>query len=258
MAADAWVFLGALARDTRRIRLGSLVSPVTFRHPSVLAKMAASLDHLSGGRAELGIGAGWLEAEHAAYGFEFADIATRMDVLEEQIEIVHRQWTEESFDFSGEHYRLVDSQARPQPVSAPHPNLIVGGSGGKRSARIAARWADEFNLSSSSPELAREKFAALDEACRAAGRDTASLTKSAMVGVLVGADKGELRKREQQLLDALGGDVEEEHVVPRLGEHLRHGDADVARPDDRDPAAHRSPSIERRASATRSEAWPSP
>ncbi|MGH8573564.1 MAG: TIGR03560 family F420-dependent LLM class oxidoreductase, partial [Gammaproteobacteria bacterium] len=134
---DAWSTLSALAAVTSRIRLGSLVSPATFRHPSVVAKSAATADHISGGRVELGLGAGWYEAEHEAYGFEFPDTGTRMDVLGEQLEIVHRQWTEESVDFDGRHYKLKGVHALPKPVQRPHPPIIVGGSGRRRTVGLA-------------------------------------------------------------------------------------------------------------------------
>src|SRR5205807_8064243 len=122
-----------------------LVSPATFRHPSVLAKMVVTVDHVSGGRAELGIGAGWHEPEHRAYGFPFPPTSTRMEILEEQIETIHRSWHSGPFDFEGTHYRLEGLDALPKPIQHPHPNLIVGGSGGRRSAELAARWADEYN-----------------------------------------------------------------------------------------------------------------
>ena len=167
---DAWATLNALAAITSRLRLGTLVSPATFRHPSVLAKMVVTADHVSGGRVELGLGAGWLEAEHRAYGFPFAGTRTRMDVLAEQLEIVHRSWKPGPFSFHGEHYTLEELEALPKPVQQPHPPLIVGGSGGPRSLRLAARWADEYNMPFASPERCREVRAALDEACRNEGR----------------------------------------------------------------------------------------
>src|SRR5262249_49355839 len=127
MSADAWVFLGGLARDTRRIRLGSLVSPVTFRHPSVLAKMAATLDHTTDGRAELGIGAGWLESEHAAYGFPFGNPAQRVDLMEEQLQVIAGLWSQDPFTFSGVHHHLQDCRFTPKPVQRPRLPILVGG-----------------------------------------------------------------------------------------------------------------------------------
>ncbi|MEA2411038.1 MAG: hypothetical protein QOC77_1599 [Thermoleophilaceae bacterium] len=173
---DAWATLSALAAITTTLRLGTLVSPATFRHPSLLAKMVVTADHVSGGRVELGIGAGWLEAEHTAYGFRFEPTRVRMDVLAEQLEIVHRSWKPGPFSFDGEHYRIEDLDALPKPVQQPHPPLIVGGSGGPRSLALAARWADEYNTPFASPEKCRELRARLDDACEAAGREPLPLS----------------------------------------------------------------------------------
>src|SRR5215211_1184787 len=133
-ALDAWATVCGLGAVTSMVRLGTLVSPATFRHPSVLAKMVVTADHISGGRVELGIGTGWNEAEHRAYGFDFPPMRTRMDRLAEQIEIVHRSWTEETFSFRGEHWTVEDLDARPKPVQSPHPPLLMGGSAGPRAA----------------------------------------------------------------------------------------------------------------------------
>ena len=142
---DAWATLAALATRTSRIRLGTLVSPATFRHPSVLAKNVVTVDHISGGRAELGIGAGWNEYEHRAYGFPMPPTGARMAILAEQLEIIRRSWTEDAFSFAGEHYQVDDLRAQPKPVQQPRPTLLVGGSGGPRSMALAARFADEYN-----------------------------------------------------------------------------------------------------------------
>jgi F420-dependent oxidoreductase-like protein len=173
---DAWATLIALAAITSTLRLGTLVSPATFRHPSVLAKMAVTADHVSGGRVEVGLGAGWLEAEHRAYGFPFEPTRVRMDVLAEQLEIVHRSWEPGPFSFSGEHYRIEDLDALPKPVQQPHPPLIVGGSGGPRSLKLAAQWADEYNTPFASPDECRELRGRLDDACESAGRDRLPLS----------------------------------------------------------------------------------
>ena len=166
-AADAWVYLAALARDTRRIRLGTLVSPATFRHPSVLAKLAASLDHLSDGRAELGLGAGWLEAEHEAYGFQFASAKERVDLLEEQLQVIGGLWTGEVFSHAGPHYRLQECRFTPMPVQEPHPPLIVGGRpASKRMPRLAARYAQEYVVSLPTPEECESVARVLDGRCR--------------------------------------------------------------------------------------------
>lgn len=142
---DAWTVLGALGAVTTTLRLGTLVSPATFRHPSTLAKAVVAADHASGGRIELGIGAGWNEREHEAYGFPFPPLRERIDRLEEQLEIVHGHWADGPFSFSGRHYELRDLDAQPKPLQRPHPRLIMGGGAAPRSARLAARWADEYN-----------------------------------------------------------------------------------------------------------------
>src|SRR5215208_6185300 len=164
-ALDAWTTIAGLAAVTSTVRLGTLVSPATFRHPSVLAKSAVTADHISGGRVELGMGAGWNAAEHRRYGFPFPPTRERMDIFAEQLEIVHRQWKGGPFSFEGEHYRLVDSDPRPKPVQSPHPPLIVGGSGGRRSVALAARWADEYNTVSPSPADCRALKQRIVDAC---------------------------------------------------------------------------------------------
>jgi F420-dependent oxidoreductase-like protein len=201
---DAWTTLAALAAVTSRVRLGTLVSPATFRHPSVLAKSAVTVDQVSGGRAELGIGAGWLEAEHRAYGFPFAKTGVRMDVMAEQMEIVARSFAAERFSFKGEHYEIDDLDARPKPLQRPRPPIIVGGRGGRRSLALAARWADEYNTFSASVEEIRQRRDAFAEAWADAGRDPASLRFSAMVGALVGADEAELSERVDRLAEWQG------------------------------------------------------
>jgi F420-dependent oxidoreductase-like protein len=192
-ALDAWTTLAGLAAVTTRLRLGTLVSPATFRHPSVLAKAVATVDHISGGRVELGLGAGWHEREHAAYGFAFADLRTRMDVLEEQLQVVHGAWADEPFTFAGEHYRLADLRAEPKPVQRPHPPLIMGGNAGPRAARLAATYADEYNTVFASVEEIRDRKARIDAACRARGREP--IPFSVMTGVVVGETRADVRER---------------------------------------------------------------
>ncbi len=153
IAADAWVFLGALARETSRIRLGTLVSPVTFRHPSVLAKMAATLDHVSNGRAELGIGAGWFSQEHEAFGFSFPEAGPRVDLLEEQLQVITGLWSQDPFSHQGKHYQLHEARFTPKPKQRPRPTLIVGGSArAERLPRLAGRYADEYTITLPSVE----------------------------------------------------------------------------------------------------------
>jgi F420-dependent oxidoreductase-like protein len=207
---DAWTTLAALAARTSRIRLGTLVSPATFRHPSVLAKSVVTVDHVSGGRAELGLGAGWHDDEHRAYGFEMPPTATRMAILGEQLEVVHRSFTEEAFSFVGAHYRLEDLHALPKPVQRPHPPLLVGGGAGPRSLALAARWADEYNTTAATVEECRRRRGLLEAAWREAGRDPATVRLSLMTACIVGRDRGELRERVAavQAVTSRGGDPE--------------------------------------------------
>ena len=212
---DAWTVIAGLARDVPRIGLGVLVSPVTYRLPGNLAKVVLTADEMSGARVELGMGAGWHDDEHRRHGFPFPEIGERADMLEEALAIVHGLWEEpDGWSFSGKHWTIEDSLFRPKPSSLPgrnggRPNIITGGQGSPRAYRIAARWADEFNLSSTSPDDAPKKYAALDETLRAAGRDPSSLTHSAMAGVLIGRDREEIGRRERDLLAAFGGADEE-------------------------------------------------
>jgi F420-dependent oxidoreductase-like protein len=211
---DAWATISALAAITTKLRLGTLVSPATFRHPSVLAKMAVTVDHVSGGRVELGLGAGWLEAEHEAYGFPFAATKTRMDVLAEQLEIIHSQWKPGPFSFEGEHYRIENLDALPKAVQKPHPPLIVGGSGGPRSLALAARFADEYNTPFAAPERCRELRARLDEACEKEGRERLPLS---VMTRYEGADEA------AELL----GELEDAGVERVMLQHLDNADVEA-------------------------------
>ncbi len=205
---DAWTTLAALAAVTTRLRLGTMVSPATFRHPSVLARMATSVDHVSGGRVELGMGAGWFELEHRRGGFSFPDVRSRFDVFAEQVEIVVRSWSETGFEFAGEHYTLTAQTALPRPVQRPHPPLVLGGSARPRSAALAARFAQEYNTPGATPEDCADRRAALDLACRDAGRDPATLPLSVMTTCIIGADEAEADRRLRTVL-ALVGDERE-------------------------------------------------
>ena len=199
---DAWTTLAGLAARTSRIRLGTLVSPATFRHPSVLAKAAATVDRICGGRVELGLGAGWMELEHRAYGFDFPPASERVARFAEQLEIVHRLWTEDDVDFRGRFYTLESCTALPKPVQRPRPPIVVGGSALCGPARPAARFADEYNTFGASPEEAARRRKRLDEACEAESRDPATLPLSVMASFLIGEDERELRERAHRL----GGD----------------------------------------------------
>jgi F420-dependent oxidoreductase-like protein len=196
---DAWATIAALAAVTERLRLGTLVSPATFRHPAVLAKMAVTADHVSGGRVELGIGAGWWEREHEAYGIDLPEVGTRMDALEEQMELIRRYWEEGPFNYEGRHYRAKNLDALPKPVQEPRLPLILGGRGGPRSLRLAAALADEYNTAMATAAEVADIRRRLDEACEAADRDPKSLPLSMMTGWLVGTDEDELRDRASRL-----------------------------------------------------------
>jgi len=191
---DAWGTINALAARTTTLRLGTMVSPSSFRHPSVLAKLVATADHVSGGRIDLGLGTGWSEIEHRAYGFPFLSMKERMDVLEEQLEIIHDgHWSEGPFSFKGRYYELEDLKARPRPVQRPHPPLIMGGAAGPRAARLAARYADEYNTVMPSLDEIRERKANIDAACEKAGR--APIPFTIMSTAVIGADQAEYEDR---------------------------------------------------------------
>src|SRR3954470_2500910 len=204
---DAWATINALAARTTTLRLGTMVSPTSFRHPSILAKLATTADHVSGGRIELGMGTGWSEVEHRAYGFPFLSMKERMDVLEEQLAIIHDgHWGEGGFSFTGEHYELVDLDARPKPVQRPHPPLIMGGGAGPRAARLAARFADEYNTNFVTPEEVAERRGNIVAACEKAGREP--IPFSFMSGILIGADAAAVDRRRQEV-EAWGAPVPE-------------------------------------------------
>ena len=242
---DAWAVITALAAQTSTLRLGTLVSPVTFRHPSEVAKLAVAADHVSGGRVELGLGAGWNEREHAAYGFPFPELRVRMDMLAEQLEVVHGQWTSSPFSFAGEHYRLEALDAQPRPLQQPHPPLLMGGNAGPRAAALAARWADEYNTAFATLDELLPMKARVDAACEAVGREP--IPFSLMTGVLAGRDRAEYEERRRLLTERSGeapdggawitGTVDE--VAEQLGalrdagvarvmcQHLLHDDLDA-------------------------------
>ncbi len=208
-ALDAWGTINALAAVTGRLRLGTLVSPVTFRHPAVLAKLAVTADHVAGGRIEVGLGAGWNEREHAAFGFGLPEPAMRVELLAEQLEIVHRLWSGERFSFHGAHYRLDDVAAWPRPVQRPHPTLILGGEGGRRSVELAARWADEYNTIRATVQDCRVRAERLRAAWAQAGRHPAGVRLSVMTTCIVGTDRAEVAERTRRAAASVGaGDVD--------------------------------------------------
>lgn len=202
---DAWGTIIALSALTTELRLGTLVSPTSFRHPSILAKLVVTADHVSGGRIDLGIGAGWHEGEHEAYGFPFLATSSKVDVLEEQLEILTGTWGEDQFSFEGEHYALSGLNAQPKPVQRPHPPLIMGGNAGPRSAALAARFAAEYNTPFPSLEQIRRRKANIDQACERVGREP--MPFSVMTGVVLGADRSELEERARVLAAATGQDA---------------------------------------------------
>ncbi|MBA3779951.1 MAG: LLM class F420-dependent oxidoreductase [Chloroflexi bacterium] len=212
-ATDAWATLAGLARETSRLSLGTLVSPVTFRLPGNLAKVVTTVDEMSGGRAELGLGAGWNEEEHRQHGIPFPDLPERYDMLEEQLAIVHGLWTEpDGWTFEGRHWQVAHSMFRPRPVGRfgrRHPNIIVGGEGRSRGLALAARFADEYNISSAAPEKAARVVESLRQACGTAGRDPDQLVVSAMTGVLIAESETDLSDRVQAQIEMMGGDREE-------------------------------------------------
>jgi alkanesulfonate monooxygenase SsuD/methylene tetrahydromethanopterin reductase-like flavin-dependent oxidoreductase (luciferase family) len=197
---DAWATLAGLAASTTNLRLGTMVSPATFRHPSVLAKTVVTVDHIAGGgRVELGMGTGWLETEHTVHGFPFPTMGERFELLEEQIEIVRRQWGEDSLEFAGRHYRL-RGNALPKPISPP--NLIVGGRAKPRSLRLAARWADEYNL----VMMTAEECAAAVPQVLGAWRDARleRPTVSLMTSCIIGSDEVDLLERAHATAEVRG------------------------------------------------------
>jgi F420-dependent oxidoreductase-like protein len=195
---DAWITLAGLARETSRLRLGTLVSPITFRLPGPLAISVAQVDAMSNGRVELGIGAGWFDDEHRAYGIPFPSTRERFERLEEQLAIITGLWTTpvgQRFSYSGKHYQLADSPALPKPVQQPHPPIIIGGFGTKRTPALAARYAQEFNLSFAPLDVYRDQVTRVKQACTDAGRDPASLRTTAGLVACCGRDEAEFERR---------------------------------------------------------------
>ena len=208
---DAWTLLGALAASTERLRLGTMVSPVTFRLPAVLAKAATTVDRISGGRVELGMGAGWWDQEHRTHGIPFPAAPERFEMLEEQLEIVHGLWSEDVFSFEGRYYALEGCRFLPKPVQRPHPPIVLGGKGGPRLARLVARWADGYNRVGGTPNELRASIERVGDAVDRAGRDRASVTMSFMTWVFVGRTDAEWRDRADRArrMDPTAGSLEE-------------------------------------------------
>ncbi len=201
-STDAWITLAGLARDTTTIRLGTLVTSATFRLPGPLAVTVATVDAMSGGRVELGLGAGWYAGEHAAFGIPFPGVGERFDRLEEQLEVVTGLWANEEvggFRHEGTHYQLIDGSGLPKPVQRPRPPIIIGGHGPVRTPALAARFADEFNDPFSTVEATGEQFDRVRAAVAAAGREAASMTYSAAQVLCVGRDEAEVVRRAEAI-----------------------------------------------------------
>ncbi len=213
---DAWLTLAGLALQTSRIRLGTLMSPVTFRYPGPLAISVAQVDEMSGGRVELGLGTGWFEPEHTAYGIPFPPVGERFDRLEEQLAILTGLWETpvgQRFSFAGKFYPVTDSPALPKPVQRPRPPILIGGRGPRRTPQLAARYADEFNVAFVSVEQTAAVFGRVREACQAAGRDPGSLVYSAGQTVCCGRDEAELARRAE----AIGWDLATQRAEGLVG-----------------------------------------
>ncbi|HEY6592898.1 MAG TPA: LLM class F420-dependent oxidoreductase [Asanoa sp.] len=226
---DSWVTLGALAVQTSRVRLGTMVSSATFRYPGPLAISVAQVDAMSGGRIELGIGAGWYEAEHTAYAIPFPPTKERFDRLEEQLQILTGLWTtRDRFSFSGKHYSVTDSPGLPKPVQSPHPPVIVGGRGPRRTPALAARFAAEYNVAFQPPSVVAAAYGRVDEACAAIGRID-PIVRSTAVTVACGRTPAGARSRMEAAgvsddavgVSAVAGTPEQ--VVDGLGPYLEAG-----------------------------------
>ena len=217
---DAWVTLGGIALETSTLRLGTLMSSATFRFPGPLAVSVAQVDEMSGGRVELGLGAGWYEKEHRAFAIPFPGVAERFDRFEEQLEILHGLWATpagQSFDYAGTYYQLEKCPVVFRPVQQPHPPLIIGGHGKRRTPQLAARFASEFNMAGPRLQEVAEQFARVDEACQAIGREPDSLMRSVWLTVCIGRDQAEVERRAA----AIGrepGDLKERGIAGMPGE----------------------------------------
>jgi F420-dependent oxidoreductase-like protein len=213
---DAWTVLAGIARETSQIRLGALVSPVTYRLPGPFAKIVSTVDEMSGGRVDVALGTGWHELEHQRLGIPFPPVAERADMLEETLTILHGLWEEpDGWSHDGGLWTVTNALFRPKPIQHPHPPIIVGGGGSPRGLRIAAKYADEFNMTDTDRAAIVQRYAELDAACLAIGRDPASIVKSAMIGVLVGRDRDELDRRRAAVRSAFATAAEGEAWLAR-------------------------------------------
>ncbi|MDE1853465.1 MAG: LLM class F420-dependent oxidoreductase [Thaumarchaeota archaeon] len=216
---DSWTTLGALAAVTSRIRLGTLVTANPFRSPAHLAKITATVDVLSGGRVFLGLGAGWHEEEARAYGIPFPPVAERLQRLEEAVQIILKMWTEERASFSGKFYTVQDAYCNPKPVQSPHPPLLVGGSGERKTLKIVAKYADACNLFCQ-PEAVRRKLDVLREHCKAVNRDYRSIMKTKLVNLFISKDRDEARRNRASSLRDLAPERIDQYGVTGTPEDI--------------------------------------
>ena len=204
---ETWISLVLVAQETKHIRFGPLVCPMTFRHPSLLARLAAQVDVLSGGRLEVGVGAGWNLSEHDAFGLAFPPVATRFDMLEEGIQVIRALWGDGPATFDGRHYRLREAECYPKPLQSQLP-IVVGGTGERRTLRITARYADHWNAVSINEEAYPRKRAILERHCTEEGRDPAEIRRSLMAGFVIGRDAAGVQEHLRRIgaITALGGE----------------------------------------------------
>lgn len=215
-ATDAWATLAGLARETERIRIGVLVSPMTFRHPSEFAKLVATVDQMSGGRLEVGMGAGWFEKEHTAYGLPFPGPGGRMDRLEDALEICARLWDDGIATYQGKTHSVVNAPGHPKPIQRPRPPIIIGGRGPKRTPALAARFAAEFNTFGADPAVFATRRQGVVDACADIGRDPETLVYSAMCPTVIGRDAADLRRQAQRRLDFQGQQDDPEQWIRQM------------------------------------------
>lgn len=226
---EAWTTLAAVGAVTSRLKLGTLVSPVGFRNPALLAKMAATLDHITDGRVIVGLGGGWFEMEFSGYGFDFPPLGTRLQQLDEAATLIKQMWTQEQPSFSGKHFRIASVFCEPKPIQKPHPPLLIGGGGERVLLRIAARHADIWNnLAVNQPELGH-KAEVLRQHCRAVGRDPSSIVVSQQTMVVLGKDEADAKSKREKAQLVYGGHLGNGIVgtpaecTERIREHIKAG-----------------------------------
>lgn len=225
---ECWTLMAGLARETSKIRFGTLVVCNNYRHPPLVAKMAASLDHISAGRLEFGLGAGWYEQEYLGYGYDFPAVGTRLRQLDEALQICKLMWTEERASFAGRHYRVSNAWCNPKPIQKPYPPIMIGGGGEKVLLRIVAQYADRWNFGGSVADFKR-KTAILDEHCRAVGRDPAAVERTWFGNILIEPNEERLQQRlakraargAGELIQGIAGTPE--GVIARIKEYVALG-----------------------------------